>query len=85
MYYTSSQGAQIMEGDSTTSTKRDSYNYWHTPYLGLNNIDTRSSSTGCTTIYDSQPSGFVEIDVTAAVKAWKHDSPNYGVAIWATS
>ena len=68
-----------------TSTRRDSYNYWHTQWLGLNNIDTTSSYTGQTTIYPYRPSGFVGIDVTAALKAWKSGSPNYGVVIWATN
>ena len=68
-----------------TSTKRDSYNYWQTPWLGLNNIDATSSPTGKTTIYASRPRGFVEIEVTSAVKAWKSGSPNYGVVIWATN
>ena len=68
-----------------TSTKRDLYNYWHTKWLGLNNIDATSSYTGQTTIYPNQPKGFVRIDVTAAAKAWKHGSPNYGVVIWATN
>ena len=68
-----------------TSTKRDSYNNWHTPWLGLNNIDATSSYTGQTTIYASRPRGFVEIEVTSAVKAWKSGSPNYGVVIWATN
>lgn len=68
-----------------TSTKRDLYNYWHTQWLGLNDIDATSSYTGQTTIYPHCPSGFVGIDVTAAVKAWKYGFPNYGVVIWATN
>ena len=68
-----------------TSTGRDSYNYWQTQWLGLNNIDATSSYTGQTTIYPSRSSGFVGIDVTAAVKAWKYGYPNYGVVIWATN
>ena len=68
-----------------TSTKRDLYNYWHTKWLGLNDIDATSSYTGQTTIDSNHPSGFVGIDVTAAVKAWQSGSPNYGVVIWATN
>ena len=68
-----------------TSTKRDSYNYWHTPWLGLNNIDATSYSTGKTTIYPSSPRGFVQIDITSAARAWKYGSPNYGVVILATN
>ena len=68
-----------------TRTKRDHYNNWHTEWLILNNIDATSSYTGQATIYASRPSGFVEIEVTSAVKAWKSGSPNYGVVIWATN
>ena len=68
-----------------TSTKRNFYNYWHTPWLGLNNIDATINSTGETTIYPSTPRGFVQIDVTSAAKAWKNGSPNYGIVIWVTN
>ena len=68
-----------------TSTKRDACNNWHTPWLGLNDIDATSYPTGQTTIYANRPRGFVEIEVTSAVKAWKSGSPNYGVVIWATN
>ena len=68
-----------------TSTRRDSSYNWYTQYLGLNNIDATSYPTGQTTIYAGQPSGFVEIEVTSAVNAWKSGSPNYGVVIWATN
>ena len=68
-----------------TSTRRDSYNNWDTPWLGLNNIDATTCPTGQTTIYADRPSGFVQIEVTSAVKAWKSGSPNYGVVIWATN
>ena len=68
-----------------TSTKRNSYSNWHTAWLGLNGIDATSCPTGQTTIYASRPRGFVEIEVTSAVEAWKSGSPNYGVVIWATN
>ena len=68
-----------------TSEKRDSNNNWHTKWLGLNNIDATSYPTGQTSIYASRPSGFVEIEVTSAVKDWKSGSPNYGVVIWSTN
>ena len=68
-----------------TSTKRDSYNNWHIPWLGLNNIDATTHATGQTTIYPSTPKGFVQIDVTSAAEAWKSGSSNYGVVIRATN
>ena len=68
-----------------TSTKRDSYNYWQTQWLGLDNRDATSSYTGQVTIEPSTPRGFVQIDVTSAAKAWKSGVSNYGVVIWATN
>ena len=68
-----------------TSTRRDSYNNWHTPWLGLNNTDATCYLTGRSTVYANRASGFVEIEVTSAVKDWKSGSPNYGVVIWATN
>ena len=61
------------------------YSNWHTPWLGLNNIDATSYPTDQTTIFANHPRGFVEIEVTSAVKGWKSCSPNYGVVIWATN
>ena len=72
------------ETQATSSRRYSSYN-WHTNWLGLNNIDATSYPTGQTTIYASRPRGFVEIEVTSAVNAWKSGSPNYGVVIWATN
>jgi len=68
-----------------TSSKRYSGAYWSKPWLGLDNTDAKSSSTGQATIYPYHPRGFVGIDVTSAVKEWKAGHPNYGVVIWATN
>ena len=68
-----------------TSTKRDSSKYWSTQWLGLDNTDAKSISTGETTIYPGHPKGFVGITVTSAVKDWNSGYPNYGVVIWATN
>ena len=68
-----------------TSTKRYSGVNWGTQWLGLNNIDAKSVSTGHTTIHPTTKRGFVGIDVTSAVKDWKAGHPNYGVVIWATN
>jgi len=69
-----------------TSTKRDHSHYWGTPWVGLDNIDAESSSTGGqTTIQYGQQKGFVEIDVMSAVNKWKAGNDNYGVVIWVTN
>ena len=68
-----------------TSTRRDMKNNWQARWLELNDTDATACPTGQTTVYVKRPSGFVQIEVTSAVKAWKSGSPNYGVVIWATN
>ena len=68
-----------------TSTKRYSGAYWNTQWLGLDNTDAKSSSTGQITIRPSQSKGFVSIDVTSAVREWNVGNQNYGLLIWATN
>ena len=68
-----------------TSTRRDFNNNWDAQWLELNDTDATACPTGQTTVYVYRPSGFVQIEVTSAVKAWKSGSPNYGVVIWATN
>lgn len=68
-----------------TTTKRYSGASWHKAYLGLNDIDANDCPTGETTIYTNRPAGFVEIEVTSAVKNWKAGKPNYGLLIRATN
>ena len=68
-----------------TTTKRYNGASWKQPYLGLDNSDADSRPSGKTTIYAGRPSGFVEIDVSLAVKYWSVGKPNYGLLIWATN
>ena len=68
-----------------TSARRYSGASWLRPYLGLDDTDANDCPTGQTTIYAGRPSGFVEIEVTSAVKDWKAGKPNYGLLIWATN
>lgn len=68
-----------------TSTRRNSAALWHQQYLGLDDTDANDCPTGHTTIYAGRPSGFVEIEVTSAVRDWMAGKPNYGLLIWATN
>jgi len=68
-----------------TSTKRLSGYKWFAQYLGLDDTDANDCPTGQATIYAYRPSGFVEFEVTSAVKDWKAGKPNYGLLIWATN
>ena len=69
----------------TTSKIRYSNCLWSKPYLGLDDTDAHHCPTGETEISYETPSGFVELDVTSAVKDWKAGEPNYGLLIWATN
>ena len=69
-----------------TSTKRDNSHTWSTAYLGLDNTDAEAQpQSGTVTIFPYRPRGFVEFDVTNAVKRWKDGAPNYGLVIRATN
>ncbi|XP_032235381.1 uncharacterized protein LOC116617081 [Nematostella vectensis] len=55
---------------------------WSQMYLGLNNIDAEARpQSPSTTMFSFRPSGFVEFDVTRAVRDWARGSPNYGVVV----
>lgn len=69
-----------------TSTKRDKNNYWGRPYLGLDNSDAeRYPQSGAVTIFPYRPRGFVEFDITRAVRSWSNRVPNHGLLILATN
>jgi len=70
-----------------TSTKRDYGHMWGTPYLGLNNIDAESApqQPQAVTIFPYRPRGFVEFDITNAVRSWSRGVPNNGLVIRATN
>ena len=58
---------------------------WDQPYLGLDDTDADNCPTDQVTFYSGRPSGFVEFDVTSAVKEWKAGKSNYGLLLWATN
>ena len=68
-----------------TTIYRYSTAKWDQAHLGLDDTDANDCPTGQVTIYAGRPAGFVEIDVTSAVKEWKAGKPNYGLLIWATN
>ena len=69
-----------------TSSRRDSSNVWTTPYLGLDGTDAEDvPEPGTVTIFPYRPRGFVEFDVTNAVKRWREGVPNNGLVISATN
>ena len=68
-----------------TTTRTNSTAFWHQDYLGLDDTDANDCPTGHTTIHAGRPSGFIEIQVTSAVRDWIAGKPNYGLLIWATN
>lgn len=68
-----------------TKTHRMKDATWSQPYLDIydNDAEYRIQKRP-TVIYTARPSGFVEFDVTLAVKDWlKGKEENYGLLIWA--
>ena len=68
-----------------SSLARNSVASWRQTYLELDNTDADTNPTGQIMINSSTPHGFVEIDVTSAVRSWRAGIPNYGLLIWATN
>lgn len=70
-----------------TRVKRLSNANWATPWLGLDCTDAQSSPQESTpvTIFPLRPKGFVEFDITHAVRSWASGTPNHGLVIRATN
>lgn len=69
-----------------TSSKRSSYAYWSKQYLGLDNTDAERTPQGqSVVIFPYRPRGFVEFDITRAIRKWRYGVPNNGLLIRATN
>ena len=68
-----------------TSTKRYNGANWSQQYLGLTGNDAGPDVIGTTTVNTNRPAGFVEFDVTNAVRNWRNGNSNYGVLLRATN
>ena len=70
----------------TTSTMRLSGIPWSYPWLALDGTDAETTpQQGTVTIFPERLKGFVEFDVTNAVKDWSSGVPNNGLVIRATN
>ena len=70
----------------TTSTLRLHGIAWSSQWLALNGTDAEANpQQGTVTIFPQRPKGFVEFDVTNAVKDWSSGVPNNGLVIRATN
>ena len=58
---------------------------WNTSYVGLDNIDASPIPTDTVAVFTSCPAGFVEFDITSAIKNWQQGQANYGVMTWSLS
>ena len=70
-----------------TSSKRTSSTYWSKPYLGLDNTDAETvpQDRSPVVIFPYRPRGFVEFDITRAIRSWQRGVPNHGLVIRATN
>ncbi|XP_032235387.1 uncharacterized protein LOC116617085 [Nematostella vectensis] len=69
------------EGQANTRYRMSNYP-WSQLYLGLDGTDAENMpQSPSTTMFSYRPSGFVEFDVTRAVKDWAGGSPNYGLVV----
>ena len=70
----------------TTSTMRLRGIPWSSPWLALDGTDAEATpQQGTVTIFPHQPKGFMEFDVTNAMKDWSSGVPNNGLVIRATN
>lgn len=59
---------------------------WSSPWLDLNGADAEAAPQRETvTIFPLRQRGFVEFDITDAVKSWRNGVPNHGLVIRATN
>ena len=59
---------------------------WSSEWLRLDGTDAEAApQCGTVTFFPLRPRGFMEFDVTNAVKSWRQGVPNYGLLIRATN
>ena len=68
-----------------TSVNRLYNTPWNDSYLALDGSDASPHAIGSATIFTSRPRGFVEIDITEAMRNWQYGDPNYGVLLLASN
>ena len=74
-----------IEGEATSVLRRTGV-AWSRQYLALDGSDADERPLDAVTIYTDRPEGYVEFDVTGAVRNWEADKEtNYGLLIWATN
>ena len=56
---------------------------WSAAYLALDGKDACSKFQDEVTVYTGRPSGYMEFDITEAVRNWGKGEPNYGLLVMA--
>ena len=69
----------------TTSLYRLTGNQWSQQYLALDGTDASPHALDDVTLFTARPPGFMEFDITEAVRNWQAGDDNYGVLVWATN
>ena len=54
---------------------------WSAPYLSLDGRDADSKFQDEVTVHTGRPSGYIEFDITEAVRNWRKGDPNYGLLV----
>ena len=68
-----------------TSLKRYNGANWSQTLLDLTGNDAGPDAIDTTTVFTYRPPGFIQFDVTDAVKNWRNGDGNYGVLLRATN
>ena len=73
--------------DQATSLFRESGQLWSKQFLGFDGDDPDADARplDAVALYSGKPYGFVEFDITEAVRNWQNEDPNYGLLLWATN
>jgi hypothetical protein len=81
------QVKQEWDETQATSVYRLTGKEWNKPWLALDGSDADPNGLLCepVTVYTSRPSGFMEFDITEAMRNWQNGDPNYGVLLRATN
>lgn len=68
-----------------TSKYRSNESGWNEPFVALDDSDAALAWLDRVTVYPQRPPGYVEFDVTEAVRNWCTGQENHGVLLWATN
>ena len=68
-----------------TSIYRSNGVRWNQPYLAIDGTDAQRRVQDTVTIFTGRPAGYIEFDITKAMRSWMKGRPNYGLLVLATN